>query len=91
MEDKVEEINTEEVSLIETEGPKRRSGSYLKVRLSMKRFPMTSFTRHRLITLKYYYRIYEPELGKFQFHSKRNLQIYFPRRDTILPVSKKPR
>ena len=91
MDDKVEEINTDEVSLVETEGPKRRSGSYLKVRLSMKRFPMTSFTRHRLITLKYYYRIYEPELGKFQFHSKRNLQIYFPRRDTILPVSKRLR
>ena len=49
MEDKVEEINNEEVSLIETEGPKRRSGSYLKVRLSMlKRFPMTSLTRQKL-------------------------------------------
>ena len=29
MEDKVEEINTEEVSLIETEGTKRRSGSFI--------------------------------------------------------------
>ena len=29
MDDKVEEINTDEVSLVETEGPKRRPGSFL--------------------------------------------------------------
>ena len=50
MDDKVEEINTDEVSLVETEGAKRRPGSFLselqilEVRRSMKRFPLTSFT-----------------------------------------------
>ena len=51
MDDKVEEINTDEVSLVETEGAKRRPGSFvselrtLEVRHLMKRFPMMSFTR----------------------------------------------
>ena len=53
MDDKVEEINTDEVSLVETEGAKRRPGSFiselqiLDVRRSMKRFPLTSFTRYK--------------------------------------------
>ena len=53
MEDKVEEINTDEVSLVETEGAKRRPGSFiselriLEVRHLMKRFPMMSFTRYK--------------------------------------------
>ena len=53
MDDKVEEINTDEVSLVETEGAKRRPGSFipelqiLDVRHSMKIFPLTSFTRNK--------------------------------------------